>query len=176
MRNIIVERAIVIFPQLREKNLIQDIRDRYDPLASKIAPHITLVFPFKSKISSLELRQHLETCLLKFPKFSSVLQGISYEAGNYLFLNIIEGRERIIEIHDLLYSGLLEKFLSQSDTYQPHMTVGHFNNSTAAKTAIKEIKELKHGDRQFEIKIDKITTEIILDDLSSKIDFEIELR
>ena len=169
----VVERSIVIFPQLgKEKNFIQGIRERYDPLASKIAPHITLVFPFKSKIPSLELRQHLETCLVKVPKFNSTVQGISHE-GNYLFLNIIEGRERIIEIHNSFYSGLLEEFLSKKHTYQPHITVGHLINSTAAKTAMEE---LKHCDRQLKIKIDKITTEIVLDDLSSKIDFEIELK
>ena len=38
------------------------------------------------------------------------------------------------------------------------------------------MKELKHCDRQLKIEIDKITTEIVLDDLSSKIDFETQLK
>jgi 2'-5' RNA ligase len=47
------KRAIIIFPQFgSDTNLIQDIRNQYDPLANKIAPHITLVFPFESDISS----------------------------------------------------------------------------------------------------------------------------
>jgi hypothetical protein len=35
---------------------------------------------------------------------------------------------------------------------------------------------LKYFDYKFETTIDKITTEIILDDLSSKVDFEIRLK
>ena len=54
-RNMMSKRAIILFPKFcSNTDLIQDIRDRYDPLASKIAPHITLVFPFESEISSLK--------------------------------------------------------------------------------------------------------------------------
>ena len=78
-----IERAVVVFPQFgKYSNFIQDIRDRYDPLANKIAPHITLVFP----------------------------------------------------------------------------------------------KELSNFDRKLKTKVDKITTEIILEDLSSEVEFEIKLK
>jgi predicted nucleic acid-binding Zn-ribbon protein len=98
------KRAIVIFPQLgSDINLIQDIRDQYDPLAHKIAPYITLVFPFESEISSNELRQHLSNSLYEFKSFNLTIY-------------------------------------------------------------------------KFETKVDKITTEIILDDLSSKVEFEIRLK
>lgn len=168
-----VERSIVIFPQFgKEKNLIQGIRDRYDPLANKIAPHITLVFPFESEITSYELCQHLTNSLYEFESFNLTMQGISYEPGNYLFLNFIQGQEKIIEIHDLLYSKLLARFLSKNN-YKPHLTVGRFENSDTAKTAMKK---LNNFDRKLEIEVNKITTEIVLNDLSSKIDFEIKLK
>jgi hypothetical protein len=38
------------------------------------------------------------------------------------------------------------------------------------------MNKLKYFDYKFETKVDKITTEIILDDLSSKVDFEIRLN
>jgi hypothetical protein len=53
-----LKRSIIIFPQFgNDTNLIQNIRHQYDPLASKIAPHITLVFPFESEISSEAYRR-----------------------------------------------------------------------------------------------------------------------
>ena len=109
-----LKRSIIIFPQFgSDINLIQDIRNQYDPLANKIAPHITLVFPFESEICSHTLRQHIETSLSGFKAFSLSMQGISSEEGNYLFLNLIKGQEYITKIHDLLYSEILEKFLSK---------------------------------------------------------------
>ena len=71
------------------------------------------------------------------------------------------------------YSELLASFLSEKHIYRPHLTVGHLPDTNAAKIAMKE---LKHFDRKFETKVNKITTEIILEDLSSKVDFEIKLK
>ena len=168
-----IKRSIVIFPQLGDGiSLIQAIRDRYDPLAQKIAPHITLVFPFESEISSGELARHLQVALCGIEPFEITLKDISLEAENYLFLNVIQGQKEIIQIHDLLYSGLLNKFLSQKHTYKPHLTVGRLKDSSEAKIAITRLKDFVY---QFKTKINKITTEIILDDLSSTTDFELEL-
>lgn len=169
------KRSILIFPQFSNSdlNLIQNIRNKYDPLANKIAPHITLVFPFESEISSNVLRQHLETSLDGFESFSLSMQGISHEEENYLFLNLLKGQEYITKIHNLLYSGILAKFLSRKHSYKPHLTVGRLKNYLETKAAMMQ---LKYFDRKFETEINKITTEIILDDLSSKIDFEITLK
>lgn len=168
-----IKRAIIIFPQLgSDTNLIQDIRNQYDPLAHKIAPHITLVFPFESEISSNELYQHVRNSLHEFKPFKLTMQRIIQEE-NYLFLNLTRGQKEVIEIHDLLYSGLLSGFLSKQHNYQPHITVGRLKDINAVKFAMNK---LKHFDYKFETKVDKITTEIILDDLSSKVDFEIKLK
>ena len=94
-----LKRSIVIFPQLgKDTDLIQNIRHKYDPLVNKIAPHITLVFPFESEISSDALRQHIETQLGISKPFSLSFQGISQKQGNYLFLNLTQGQEQIVKI------------------------------------------------------------------------------
>ncbi|MGL5834323.1 MAG: 2'-5' RNA ligase family protein [Waterburya sp.] len=166
-------RSIVIFPQFgSDLDLIQNIRHQYDPLASKIAPHITLVFPFESEISSKTLRQHIKTSLEGFKPFSLSLRGISHEEGNYLFLNPIKGQEQIIKLHDLLYSGILKRFLSQKHDYKPHITVAHLQDSLATEAAIDKLKTFDH---EFTTEVNKITTEIILEDLTSKIDFAVTL-
>lgn len=168
-----IKRSIVIFPEFGiDTNLIQNIRNNYDPLASKIAPHITIVFPFESEISSNILHQYIKNSLYEFKAFSLIMQGISQEQGNYLFLNLIQGQENIIRIHDLVYSGLLERFLSKQHCYKPHLTVGRLQNLLATEAAMNK---LKYFDYKFETKVNKITSEIILDNLSSEVDFEITL-
>lgn len=168
-----LKRSIIIFPQFgKDTDLIQNIRYKYDPLASKIAPHITLVFPFESEISSDALCQHIKTQLEKLKPFSLTLQGISQEKGNYLFLNLIRGQKQIVKIHDLLYKGILNQFLSNKHQYKPHLTVGRFEDFSATKAAMNELKSFNH---QLKTQVDKITTEIILEDSFSKVDFAIEL-
>lgn len=169
-----LKRSIVIFPQFgSDTELIQNIRQQYDPLASKIAPHITLVFPFKSEISSSALHQHIKIRLNKFKPFKISLQGISQVQENYLFLNVVDGREQIVKIHNLIYSGILKQFLSKRHHYQPHITVGRFDNSSVIETAMDRLKSF---DYKFKTEVNKISTEIILDDFSSTIDFEIVLN
>ena len=46
------ERTIMIFPKFGRMEVIYEIRDKYDPLSKLIRPHITLVFPFASEIST----------------------------------------------------------------------------------------------------------------------------
>ena len=50
-----MKRAIVLFPKFQNIDAIQSIRERFDPLAKYIAPHITIVFPFESALSTAEL-------------------------------------------------------------------------------------------------------------------------
>lgn len=53
--NNIGKRDILIFLKFENIDLIQDIRNKFDPLANIIAPHITLAFPFLDNMSNEEL-------------------------------------------------------------------------------------------------------------------------
>lgn len=90
--------------------IIQEIRSRYDPLYEHVAPHITLVFPFTSDIRRNEIENHLRNTIGKLQSFKLTLQGISKQEGNYLFLNVIEGAEQLIELHKRLYTDVLSDF------------------------------------------------------------------
>lgn len=46
-------RTIMIFPQFKNIEIINEIRNRYDPLAKLVRPHITLVFPFENEMSNV---------------------------------------------------------------------------------------------------------------------------
>lgn len=45
-------RTIMIFPDLENMEVIDNVREKYDPLAKYVRPHITIVFPFEDEMSN----------------------------------------------------------------------------------------------------------------------------
>lgn len=172
-----VERCIMIFPEFRNMNVINEIRDKYDPLAKHVRPHITIVFPFQSDISSMELKKHLENVLSSIKSFAVTLQGITpvQSFGNYLFLNVVKGSNEIIDLHKQLYTDLLEPIYPQwlkNGSYFPHMTVGKIVSEKEYKAAIEDIKSINDT---FDTVIKKVSVEIIDENEDSIIEMEIPL-
>lgn len=172
-----VERCIMIFPEFSNVSVIDEIREKYDPLAHHVRPHITLVFPFWSDISTSELRTHLEKALSELKPFRISLQGITpvQSFGNYLFLEITQGVEEIADIHNRLYTGILEPIHPQwlkAGGYHPHMTVGKVADEQQYKAAIEDIKNI---DDVFTSLVKKVSVEIIDENEDSLIEMEVPL-
>ena len=49
------QRTIMIFPDFEQMEIIESIREKYDPLYQLVKPHITVVFPFDMDVSNEEL-------------------------------------------------------------------------------------------------------------------------
>jgi 2'-5' RNA ligase len=167
----------MIFPEFSNMNIIDTIRDKYDPLARHVRPHITLVFPFESDISTSELRAHLEDILSEVRPFKVSLHGIIpvRTFGNHLFLDITKGRDEIINIYKCLYTGILESFHPEwlrTVDYYPHMTVGNLPTEEKYKSAIEVAASI---DDVFDSHIEKISVEIIAENEDSLIEMEIPL-
>ncbi|MBK1809117.1 2'-5' RNA ligase family protein [Clostridium sp. YIM B02505] len=172
-----LKRCIMIFPEFENSQIIDNIRDKYDPLANHVRPHITLVFPFESDIKTDDLRTHISSALSKIKKFELVLNKITptNAFGRYLFLNIHTGMDKIIEIHQKLYSGILEDHFPawlKGNNYFPHMTVGSFDNDASFEVAINETKDIHD---YFKSIVKKISVEIIDENEDSIIELEIKL-
>jgi 2'-5' RNA ligase len=101
----------MIFPWFNNMKVINEIRREFDPLYKYVPPHITLVFPFDSELTILELEEHLNKSIIGFNEFNIQLQGISGGKGNYLFLNIALGCEFLIELQSRIYTGVLEQYI-----------------------------------------------------------------
>jgi 2'-5' RNA ligase len=172
-----VERCIMVFPKFDNMEIIDSIRDKYDPLAHHVRPHITLVFPFRSDISTEELKTHMEFVLSGLKPFKITLQGITpvKSFGNYLFLEITEGKDEIVEIHERLYTGLLESIHPQwmkVGGYHPHMTVGKIEGEEEYKAAIGYVE---HINDIFCTVVEKVSVEVIDENEDSLIEIEISL-
>jgi 2'-5' RNA ligase len=172
------ERCMMIFPQFENMRVIDGIRQQYDPLAEHVKPHITLVFPFQSDISASELKDHLIDKLGDFHSFSLRMKGITavQAFGNYLFLNLQEGAEEIIRIHQALYTGLLEPYYPpwlKRGGFYPHMTVGRLAEEEAFRKAAEAVKGVAET---FDTLVKKSSVEIIDENKDSILELELPLK
>lgn len=151
----------MIFPEFKNMGIINDIREKYDPLANLVLPHITLVFPFDSELTNEELKLHLKRSLRDIQPFKIELAGFSKQEdryGNYLFLNVVQGADIIKNIHNMLYNDKLKQFYTGNDDYIPHMTVGKLSSVELLDKAFEDVS--RHNDK-FNTIIKKISVEMI---------------
>ena len=125
------KRDILIFPKFKNLNQLELIRRKYDELYKILPPHITLAFPFDLPISDAVLKDNLEKVFKKVKPFSIKMKNISFHKDEkldsyYMFLDFIEGAEKIIHLHNKIYNEVLETKLSFP--YTPHITLGNVNN------------------------------------------------
>ena len=145
------KRDILIFPKFNNIDKIQEIRNKYDKLATLIPPHITLVFPFNSEMTNEELIDNLSTLLKDFSPFNVTFKGISLSNDNYIFLNCIKGSNEIIKLHDKLYEKILPTYFNKTINYIPHITLGQTNN----------LNRIQNFNYEFNAIINEITIELI---------------
>ncbi|KXH70099.1 MAG: hypothetical protein AM326_04545 [Candidatus Thorarchaeota archaeon SMTZ-45] len=126
--------AVVIFPELGDASKIQELRRKYDPYSNVIAPHITLVFP-TPEMDRAVVVNHVMEIVRDFAPFTIRLKRLTKSFDNWLFLCVEQGSERIIGLHDRLYTGVLEQHLRTDIPYIPHIGLGLFPNDRELQTA-----------------------------------------
>ena len=170
-----IMRTIMIFPEFENIGFIDKIRSKYDPLSDLVRPHITLVFPFESDMTDDEIREILEKRLADTRKFDLTLYGFGKQIekfGNFLFLNVTQGREEIIKIHDILYANEFREFNS-GFPYDPHMTVGKTGTAEELGEAYEDASSCTEI---FTTTVTKISVEMIGEHEESIIIIEKELK
>jgi 2'-5' RNA ligase len=136
--------AIVAYPALDEgdRHWIEAIRQRYDPQASRIAVHFTLVFPLDGLAaditSELEaVARATEPIQFAIGQTTAVPDVLSRVI--HVFLVPGDGHTQIATLHDSLYAGQLHAHLRSDIAYIPHVTVGVVEDSAAAERLATEI-------------------------------------
>ncbi len=164
------KRDILIFPKFENILEIEKIREKYDELYGILPPHITLAFPFRNDISNAKLREQLQAITKDIKPFKVKCKGITLRKDErvnsyYIFLNILEGKDKIYEIHDRIYTNILKDIDIKKYNYEPHITLGNTD----------DFDEKVELNEEFETIIDSIILETIGEDESSIIEFEIKL-
>lgn len=168
-------RTIMVFPKFENIAIINDIRNKFDPLASLVEPHITIVFPFKSYLRADEIEGWLKIALKDFQKFELELCGVSKTSssyGNYLSLNIQKGCENFIKLNQLLYGDVLSEYKS-SITYNPHLTLWKLSSVEQLDEAYLVVEKM---DTRFIAIIDTIAVELIGENQKSIIEIEFKMQ
>jgi len=172
------KRCIMIFPQFKNIEIINAIREKYDPLSSNVSPHVTLVFPFESNISKIDLQNALVSSLEGIKCFNLKLEKIikiDNNLGMYLFLGVKDGTENIKELQNKLYNGILKdykpKWLKEGE-FMPHMTIGSFTDKTDLNNAYEDVCSIKDS---FYTLVEKVSVEIIDENEDSIIEIEVNL-
>ncbi|MFE6138240.1 2'-5' RNA ligase family protein [Bacillus sp. NPDC057893] len=157
-------RTILLFLNNMSTDEIESIREIHDPLFGLIPPHITSVFPFESNISNIS--KGIGTIEIKFAS------GVT-SIGDYLFLEIEQGKEQIEELHDKLYTGPLLPLLRKDIPYIPHVTVGRKESS---QLATELARDLPCFHEKLHCVIDRMSVERIGENGESIIEFEVSLQ
>jgi len=165
----------MIFPEFDNMQIIEDIRDKYDPLAKLVRPHITIVFPFESDMSNEDVASVLDEKLMNISPFEIELKGFSKHCdqfGNTLFLDMIGGKDKIIQLHDELYKNEFKNF-DLGFVYIPHITVGKFTSVNELNKAYECIKSINDS---FSAVVNRISVEMIGENEESIIIIEKEFN
>ena len=168
-------RTIMIFPEFKNMEIIDNIRNKYDPLAEKVRPHLTLVFPFESKMTDDDLSVILDNRLQTAKPFELKLGGISKQVdnfGNYLFLNVLQGTEELCFINQMLYDNEFNEF-DKGLHYIPHMTIGKLSTAKDLDNAYNTVKDMNEN---FSTIVNKISVEMIGENEKSIVTIELELK
>ena len=179
MNEKILKRCIMIFPEFENMEIVDKIREKYDPFVNNVKPHVTLVFPFDSYIKSEDLEKYLNETLSDEKIFDIRLKDvikIDDKTGKFLFLTLKDGNEKVKELNKLLYSGILEKYKPEflnTVEFMPHMTLGKFDSSEKLNIAYENIKNMQD---EFKSTIKKVSVEIIDENMDSIIEMEIDLK
>lgn len=165
----------MIFPEFDNMEVIEQIREQYDPLAKLVRPHITIVFPFDSGMSNDTLKAMLENRLQTVKSFKLEMTGVSkYEDsfGNYLFLKVTCGKRELCDIHNILYKNEFSQY-DLGLPYVPHMTIGKLPERQKLDEVYRKLKNMKET---FCATVNKVPVEMIGDKEESVIVAEVNLH
>lgn len=125
-------------------------RRSHDPRFDITKPHLTFVFPIKEKIDEDELIEHIKTIICEQKAFDFTLSGIQRSWDDLVFLLVDQGKDKIIKLHDDLYSNTLRPFLRADIEYIPHLTLGELKES-------KTLEEAQKLNINFSTKLNRLT-------------------
>jgi len=135
-----VRRAIVAFP-VGELAVVEAFRREHDPLAGAMPAHVTLVFPFASTLSPLQVAAHARRVASRWPVIPIRLRGVDAYAGQWVHLRVTQGRDAIVELHDRLYRRALAPFLRPEFGYEPHVTIARATDAHECDRLVNEARD-----------------------------------
>ena len=99
--------AVAWFPKFEGIERIEAFRRRHDPAAGLIAAHLSLVFPFPTALSRLQVETHVQRVVSRWPPIPVTFRRVRTEANEFVFLMAFRGAASIKALRDRLYTRSL---------------------------------------------------------------------
>jgi 2'-5' RNA ligase len=135
------EQLVKLYIALEVGNLteIEQLRSRFDSLANKVPPHMTLVFP--TDVVEVDFKK-LGIIAEATQPIKVQLAGPTGTQDNLLFLTLLQGNDPVIELHRRLYRELFPNSYDRTYSYIPHVTVGRFQTHQKMTEIVMDTPEL----------------------------------
>ena len=133
--------AVAWFPRFRELARIEAFRSRHDPMAAKIPAHLSLVFPFGTNLTRLQVETHVRRVASKWPPIPVAFRAIRLHANEFVFLMASRGAASVTALHDNLYTRSLRPHLRPEFPYEPHITIARQLEPARLERAFDEAKD-----------------------------------
>jgi 2'-5' RNA ligase len=147
LRPALPRRALAWFPSPEAFAATQAFRQKHDPLAARLAPHVTLVFPFESNLGDVQVAAHVRRVVGRWPAIPVRFGGFGHFNGDWVYRRIARGREALLELHDRLYRNAFAPFLRADLPYEPHLTIARATVTLDAHALIRQAEaELSRPD------------------------------
>jgi 2'-5' RNA ligase len=134
--------AVAWFPKFRGIERVEAFRARHDPAAALIAAHLTLVFPFPTALTALQVRTHVQRVVSAWPPVPVTFRAVRTEANEFLFLMAGRGAASVVALHDRLYTRSLRQHLRPEFSYAPHITLARYAELDKLERAREEAEDL----------------------------------
>ena len=138
--------AVAWFPQFKGLEAIEAFRARHDPMSARIPAHLSLVFPFATNLTALQLETHVQRVASRWPPIPVTFRAIRMHANEFVFLMASRGAASITGLHDALYTRSLRPHLRPEFPYEPHITLARQAEPARVEAAFEEAKDAFGGE------------------------------
>jgi len=132
--------AVAWFPRFEGLGEVEAFRARHDPMAALIPAHLTLVFPFPTSLTRLQVETHVKRVVSRWPPIPVTFRAVRMHANEFVFLMASRGAESLGELHDRLYTRSLLPYLRRDLPYEPHITIARNASFSALEAAYGEAR------------------------------------
>lgn len=132
--------AVAWFPAFRGIERIEAFRARHDPMAALVPAHLSLVFPFPTALSRLQVETHVQRVVSRWPPIAVSFRVLRLHANEFVFLMAARGAAAVTALHDRLYTRSLQPHLRRDLPYEPHITVARNPDFAALEAAYEEAR------------------------------------
>ena len=138
--------AVAWFPAFEGLDRIEAFRRRHDPQAGAIAAHLTLVFPFSTALSALQVETHVRKVVSAWPPVAVAFKPVRGLNNEFVLLMATRGAAAVSQLHDKLYTRSIRPHLRRDLPYEPHITIARQPEPARYEAALADAEAQFHGE------------------------------